>query len=94
MAVPEDPDKRELDDLDVSHYYMTTGNFIGAYMRAQDAVKLYPDDEQAHFALAVAAEKIKKLAEAVAEYTKYLALAPDGEKSKQARLALASLQPK
>jgi len=94
MAVPEDADKRELDDLDVSHYYITTGNFTGAYMRAQDAVKLYPDDEQAHFALAVAAEKMKKLDEAVAEYTKYLALAPDGEKSKQARRTLESLQAK
>jgi len=94
MAVPEDPDKRELDDLDVSHYYITTGNFTGAYLRAQDAVKLYPDDEQAHFALAVAAEKMKKRDEAVAEYTKYLGMAPDGEKAKQAKLALESLKAK
>jgi len=94
MAVPEDLDHRELEDLDVAHYYMTTGNFVAAYSRAQDAVKLYPDDENAHFALALAADKLKKNAEAAAEYKAYLKLAPDGDKAKQARKALEVLPAK
>jgi len=91
LAKVEDTDHRELEDLDVSHYYMTTGNFQAAYMRAEDAVKLYPDDENAHIALAVSADKLKKKDEAVAEYKAYLKLAPDGEKAKEARRSLEAL---
>ena len=94
LAVPEDVDHRELEDLDVSHYYMTTGNYIAAYARAQDAVRLYPDDENAHLALALSAEKLKKNSEAVAEYKAYLKLAPDGDKAKLAEHALQTLPPK
>ena len=90
----EDLDHRELEDLDVSHYYITTGNFVAAYSRAEDALKLYPDDENAHFAVAVAAEKLKKHDEAVAEYQAYLKLAPDGEKAKQVARALQLLSKK
>ena len=88
LAVPEDLSKRELDDLDVSHYYITTGDFIGAYARAQDAVKLYPEDENAHYALGLAADKMKKKEEAIAEYKVYLKMAPDGPKARQAEKAL------
>lgn len=91
LAVPEDLSKRELEDLDVSHYYITTGDYIGAYMRAQDAVKLYPDDEMAHFALGLAAEKMKKKDEAIQEYKIYLKMAPDGTKAKQVEKALDAL---
>ena len=94
LAKVEDLDHRELEDLDVSHYYITTGNFVAAYSRAQDAVKLYPDDENAHMALAVAADKLKKKDEAAAEYQAYLKLAPDGEKAKQAERALELLAKK
>jgi hypothetical protein len=94
LAVPEDNNKRELEDLDVSHFYITTGDYLGAYMRAQDAVKLYPDDESAHIALAIAADKLKKKDEAIAAYKKYLAMAPDGEKAKEAHRALATLSGK
>jgi len=83
-----------LDDIDVSHFYLQTGDYVGAYMRAQDAVKLYPDDENAHYALAVSAEKMKKIPEAIAAYKTYLQLAPDGDKAKQVKTALAELQPK
>jgi TolA-binding protein len=91
LAVPEDLSKRELDDLDVSHFYITTGDYVGAYMRAQDAVKLYPDDEMAHFALGLAADKMKKKDEAIAEYKVYLKMAPDGPKAKQVEKALNEL---
>lgn len=94
LAVPEDLSKRELDDLEVSHYYITTGNFNGAYGRAQDAVKLYPEDEMAHFALGVAAEKMKKKDEAIMEYKIYLKMAPDGTKAKQVEKSLDLLSAK
>ncbi len=94
LAKVEDLDHRELEDLDVSHYYYTTGNFPAAYARAQDAVKLYPDDENAHFALGAAAEKLGKKDEAVTEYQAYLKLAPDGTKAKQVTRSLETLQPK
>jgi hypothetical protein len=94
LAKVEDLDHRELEDIDVSHYYYTTGNYLAAYMRAQDAVKLYPDDENAHFALGAAAEKLGKKDEAIAEYQTYLKLAPDGTKAKQVTRSLETLRPK
>jgi len=94
LAVPEDLDARELKDLEVSHYYLTTGDFNAAYLRAQDAVKLYPDDENAWFALAVSAEKLKKNDEALAACKKYLTLAPDGEKAKQIKKTLQTIAEK
>ncbi len=78
----------------MSHFYLTSGNFTGAYMRAQDAVKTVPDDPMAHFALAEAAVKMKKKDEAVAEYNLYLKLDPQGEKVKASQLALAELSGK
>jgi len=90
----EDLDAREAEDLQVSHYYATTGNFLAAYLRAQDAVKTIPDDPLAHFALAESAAKLNKKDEAIAEYKLYLKLDPEGEKAKAARGALAELVPK
>ena len=87
-------DHREAEDLDVSHYYMTTGNFLGAYLRAQDAVKTIPDDPMAHFALAETANKLNKKDEAVSEYRLYLKLDPGGDKVKDSQRALAQLAPK
>ena len=91
LTVPEDLDGREAEDLDVSHYYATTGNFQGSYLRAQDAVKTIPDDPLAHFALAESAKNLKKTDEAVAEYKLYLKMDPEGEKVKAAKHALADL---
>lgn len=93
IVVPEDLDHRELEDLSVSKYYISTGNYIAAYSRAQDAIRLYPNDENAHIALAVAADKLDKKLEAVAEYHAYLAAAPDGVQAKSARHALEILEP-
>ena len=85
----EDLDHREAEDVEVSRYYFSTGDFRAAYLRAQDAIKIIPDDPEAHFALAQSAEKLKKLDEAVSEYKAYLTLDPDGTKAKAARRALA-----
>jgi tetratricopeptide (TPR) repeat protein len=90
----EDLDKREADDLEVSHYYATTGNFQASYLRAQDAVKTIPDDPLAHFALAESARRLNKKDEAISEYRVYLKLDPEGEKAKAAQRALAELTPK
>ena len=68
----------------MSHYYFTTGNFLASYLRAQDAVKTIADDPEAHFALAEAAQRLKKNDEAIAEYGAYLKLEPQGDKAKSA----------
>ncbi len=78
----EDLDHREAEDIDVSRYYMSTGNYLAAYLRAKDAVKTIASDPEAHLALAEAAERMKKPDEAVAEYKAYIELDPDGEKVK------------
>ncbi len=87
----EDLDHREAEDIDISRYYMSTGNYLAAYLRAKDAVKTIASDPDAHLALAEAAERMKKPDEAVVEYKAYIELDPDGEKVKVARKALAAL---
>ncbi len=57
---------------------------MGAYLRAQDAVKVQPDYALAHFSLAEAAMKLNKHAEAVLEFQTYLKLEPDGKQAKAA----------
>jgi tetratricopeptide (TPR) repeat protein len=89
--VAQSAEEREAEDLDVAHTYLQMGNFLASYLRAQDAVKSIPDDSAAHFALALAAQKMKKTDEAIAEYNAYLKLEPDGDQAKQARRALAEL---
>lgn len=94
MPKVEDLDRREEEDLQVSHYYFTTGNFLASYLRAQDAVKTIADDPEAHFALAEAAQRLKKNDEAIAEYGAYLKLEPQGDKAKSALKALNQLRGK
>jgi hypothetical protein len=45
----------------------------------------------AHFALGVAADKMKKKDEAIQEYKIYLKMAPDGTKVRQVEKALSEL---
>jgi Tfp pilus assembly protein PilF len=73
---------------------VTTGNYLGAYMRAQDAVKTIPDDPMAHFALAETASRLKKKEEAIAEYKAYLKMDPQGQKVKDSQKALEELTQK
>jgi len=94
LSKVEDLDTREAKDLEVSHYYVTTGNFQAAYLRAKDAVAIIPDDPAAHLALAQTAQRLKKKDEAVAEYNAYLKLNPEGDKASAARKALAALTQK
>jgi TolA-binding protein len=89
----QSPDERESEDLDVAHFYVETGDLKGAYLRSQDAVKTAPDDPNAHFALAEIAMKLNKRDEAIAEYKACLKLDPIEKQAKEARKALARLQP-
>ena len=87
-------DEREQEDLDVSHFYVDQGDLQGAYLRSQDAVKIAPDDPEAHFSLAEVAQKMNKRDEAIAEYNACLKLDtdPSDKLVKEARKALARLK--
>ena len=89
---PQTDTERVDEDLSVAKYYGQTGNKMGAYLRAKDAVKVQPEYPEAHFALGEAANKLGKKDEARAEFTAYLKLAPDGERAKAAEKALDGLQ--
>ncbi len=84
----EDLNHRESEDLEIARYYMSTGNYLASLNRAKDAVRLFPDDPEAHFALALAAQKMKIKDQAIAEYQAYLKLEPDGDHAKDAQRAL------
>jgi Tfp pilus assembly protein PilF len=86
------PDERVDEDINVAKFYLNRGNFMAAYMRSKDAVKTEPDYAPTHFSLAQAAEKMKKVDEAKAEYNAYLKLAPDGDDAKAAHKALEELK--
>jgi hypothetical protein len=94
LAKVEDIDHRELEDLDISRYYISMGNFKAAYLRAKDAVSTIPDDSNAYFALAEAASRMKNTDEAITNYKKYLEMDPEGIHAKAAHKALAVLAPK
>jgi len=92
VAKVQSDDERVDEDIAVAKFYMNDENYQGAYLRAQDAIKVQPDYSLAHFTLAQAAQKMKKKDEAIAEYQLYLKLDPDGDKAKAAKQALAELK--
>ena len=92
VARVQTDDERVDEDLKVAKFYMRDDNLKGAYLRAQDAVKIQPDYSAAHYALAEIAQKMKKKDEAISEFQTYLKLDPDGEKAKEARKALDQLK--
>ena len=83
---------REAEDLEVAKFYAKAGNLNAAYLRLRDAVKLQPNDSEAHFAMAEIAQHLKKREEAAVEYDTYLRLEPDGDRAKAAQRALATLR--
>lgn len=92
VVKPQTDTERVDDDLSVARFYGQSGNYMGAYLRAKDAVKTQPDFAEGHFALGEAAKRLKKKDEAVAEFQTYLKLSPDGEKAKTAEKALEELK--
>jgi Tfp pilus assembly protein PilF len=79
------------EDMQVAGFYQNDGNFMGAYMRAKDAVSLDAGDPDAHLALAEAARKLGKLDEAEQNYKKCLALDPVPKTKKVAQAALKEM---
>lgn len=84
-------DDREAEDLRVAKFYQQDGNYRGAYGRAQDAVSLFDDDAEAHFALAEAARKLGKLDEAEKNYRRVLQLDPFPKTKKATEKALQEM---
>ncbi len=78
-------------DDKVGQYYLQNGDYQGAYSRFKEATEVNPGDADAVFGLAEAARGLKRKDEAVANYTLYLDVVPDGGKAKAARKALAEL---
>jgi tetratricopeptide (TPR) repeat protein len=89
---PQTDTERVDEDLSIAKYYGQSGNKMGAYLRAKDAVKTQPDYPETHFVLGEAARRLGKNDEALAEFTLYLKLAPDGERAKAAEKALEGLR--
>jgi len=92
VVKPQSDDERVDEDLSIAKYYGQSGNYMGAYLRAKDAVKTQPEYAEGHFALGEAAKRLKKKDEAAAEFQTYLKLSPDGEKAKAAEKALEELK--
>jgi Tfp pilus assembly protein PilF len=85
------PTARLQEDLEVAGFYQNDGNFMGAYMRAKDAVSISGDSPDARLALADAARKLGKLDEAQQNYKKCLALDPVPKTKKAAEVALKAM---
>lgn len=88
----QSPDEREAEDLKIARFYTDSGNLKGAYLRSQDAVKIMPDDAEAHCTLAETALKLSKRDEAIAEFNACLKLDPVDKEAKNARKELAHLK--
>ncbi len=82
---------RVADDLKVGSYYLQQGNAQGAYLRFKDAADHAPDEPDARFGLAEAANRLNKRDEAVLNYREYLRLDAGGDHDKVARKALGKL---
>ena len=85
------PTQRLNEDLEVAGFYQNNGNFMGAYMRAKDAVSISGDNPDARLALADAARKLGKLDEAQVNYKKCLELDPVPKTKKAAEAALKEM---
>ena len=86
-----DPNERGAEDIEVSQFYLTSGNFQAAYLRAKDATANLPADPGAHLALAEAANRLNKTDEAKAEYDATLKLDPNDVQLKAVKKALNEL---
>lgn len=85
------PDQRFAEDMEVAGFYQNNGNFMGAYLRAKDAVSVSADNPDARLALADAARKLGKLDEAETNYKKCLQLDPVPKTRKAAESALKEM---
>lgn len=79
------------EDLQISSFYYNDKNYMGAYLRAKDAVTLAADDPDAQLALGMAARKIGKLDEAEKSFRESLKLDPTPKTKKAAEGALKEM---
>jgi tetratricopeptide (TPR) repeat protein len=85
-----DPAMAKHDDK-VGNFYLQTGDYKGAYDRFKEATLVAPEDGNAVFGLAQAAQGLHRTQEAATNYTIYLDAFPNGKKTKDARKALSEL---
>jgi tetratricopeptide (TPR) repeat protein len=79
------------DDVRVGRFYLSDGNYTGAYGRFSEANRLDPTNLDAIYGLAAAAAGLHHTDEALTNYKLYLQIAPDGNDAKSARKAIRAL---
>lgn len=82
---------RAQEDVRIGRFYLSTGNYKGAYGRFSDAVRMDPANVDAIYGLASAADGLHNKDEALTNYKLYLQIAPDGDKVKSAQKAIRAL---
>jgi tetratricopeptide (TPR) repeat protein len=79
------------DDVRVGRFYLSSGDYKGAYGRFSEAARLDPTNIDAIYGLAASADGLHHAQEALTNYKLYLEIAPDGHDAKSARKAIRSL---
>ncbi|WP_158751974.1 hypothetical protein [Acidobacterium sp. S8] len=89
-GVIHDP-KLATDDVHVGQFYLNREDYKGAYTRFKEATLADPENSEAVFYLAQAAQRMNHKDEATQNYQLYLTALPNGPKAKEARKALHDL---
>jgi tetratricopeptide (TPR) repeat protein len=79
------------EDVRVGRFYLSSGDYKGAYGRFSEASRLDPTNIDAIYGLAASADGLHHTQEALTNYKLYLEIAPDGHDAKSARKAIRSL---
>lgn len=82
-------DGRIEDDLNVADLYMKNGNYRGAFLRYQDAIKFDPQNDTALYGAAVAMCRQNMTSEAMARFKSYTKSNPQGKYALKAEKMLA-----
>lgn len=82
-------DGRIKDDLDVADLYMKNGNYRGAFLRYQDALKYDPDNDTALYGVADAMCKQNMTEDAMAHFQSYAKNHPQGKYALKAEKMIA-----
>ncbi len=85
---PWDPHKAQK-DVEVGDFYFKRGNYRGAMMRYESALKWQDNNAEAMFKAGQTAEKLKDRDGASRFYADYLKTLPHGEHADEARKAIA-----
>ncbi len=77
-------DGRIHDDLNVADFYMKNGNYRGAYMRYEDALKFDPQNDTALYMIGEAMCKQNMTSDAMAQFKRYTKTNPQGKYARKA----------